>query len=69
MEVLESAINRGIRNVWIQQKSDTPQVLEKARQHGIDLIYGECIMMHTDPTSGVHKFHKTIRRFFGMLPK
>jgi uncharacterized protein len=69
MEVLKDAINRGIRNVWIQLKSDTPKVLEKARQHGIDLVYGECIIMHIEPTRGFHKFHKSLRRFFGKMPK
>jgi uncharacterized protein len=69
MEVLEGAINRGIRNVWIQQKSDTPQVLEKARQHGIELVHGECIMMHAEPSKGFHHFHKAVRRFFGRMPK
>jgi predicted CoA-binding protein len=58
------AISRGIKKVWIQQGSETAEVLKTARQAGITVISGKCILMYADP-SGVHKFHRRINKLFG----
>lgn len=65
---VENAIHHGIKNLWIQQGAETPEALEIAREHGANIVYGRCIMMHTDPT-GVHKFHKFLSKLFGAYPK
>ncbi len=68
-EILRQAIKRDIKNIWIQQGSGTKEDIETAKQNGINVISGECILMAVEPVKGVHKFHKVIAQFFGMYPR
>jgi len=67
--LVAEAIAKGIDNIWIQQMSETPEAIEVAGAHPVNLITKECILMHVDPVEGVHKVHRSIRRFFGLFPK
>lgn len=67
--VISEALKKGIDNIWIQQGCVTPEALELVKNQKINLVAGECILLHTEPVSGVHKFHRTIKRIFGMMPK
>ena len=67
--VVEQAIRKGIRHIWIQQKSDSPEAIKLAEDNHIDLVTGECIYMHSEPVNSVHKFHRSLRKFFGMFPR
>jgi len=69
VQILRDAIEKGIRNVWIQQKSDTPEAINLAKEKGVNLIYGECIIMFLSPSESFHKFHRFIRRLFGGMPR
>jgi len=66
--VIQQAIDKGIKNVWIQQQSETPEALKLANDNGINLIHHQCIFMFTQPT-GIHRFHHSIKKVFGSLPK
>jgi uncharacterized protein len=66
--VVQDALDRGIRNIWIQQASDTPEALALLRGKDVNLITRQCILMHYKPDS-FHKFHRNLKRFFGGLPK
>lgn len=66
--VMQQAIDKGIKNVWIQQESETPDALELTRGIGMNVIHHQCIFMFTQPT-GIHKFHHGLKKFFGGLPK
>ncbi len=69
-EVVAEAISKGIDNIWIQQMSDTVEAVELAKtQPSLNLIAKECILMHIDPVTGIHKFHRSIKMFFGLYPK
>ncbi|MBU0765130.1 MAG: CoA-binding protein [Bacteroidetes bacterium] len=68
-KVVGDAVGRGIRHIWIQQMSDTPEALETGKAEGINLIYRQCIMMFAPPVQGIHKFHRGIKGFFGRLHK
>jgi len=65
--VIIKAIEKGIGNIWIQQKSDTPAALELCRVNHINLIANQCIFMFSHP-EGMHKFHYGMKRLFGTLP-
>lgn len=65
--IVKEAVSKGIRNIWIHQKSDTPEVLSLARDSGINLIHGECIIMYIKPVAGFHKFHRFLKNLFGGL--
>ncbi len=66
--VAEAAIKKGIPNVWIQQMSETPEVLNLFKERDVNLISKECLLMFYKPHS-IHKFHRAIKKFFGRLPK
>ncbi|MBN2481071.1 MAG: CoA-binding protein [Bacteroidales bacterium] len=67
--VLRDAINKGITNIWVQQMSETADTIRIAKEFNVELIYKKCIYMFAEPVSGVHKFHRTLVRLFGRLPK
>ena len=66
--VIRDAKERGIKQIWIQQMADSKEALEELKNTEINLITGECILMHYKPNS-IHKFHKSLRKFFGLFPK
>ncbi len=68
-DVVSDAIAKGIDSIWIQQMSDTPEAIELARSRPLNLITRECILMHVEPVTGVHKFHRSIKRLFGLYPR
>jgi hypothetical protein len=68
-KVIEEAAKRGIKKIWIQQMSDTPEALEIAKEAQMDVIHGKCMMMFAQPVKGVHKFHRGLVSLFGRLPK
>lgn len=67
-KVVQDSLARGIKNIWIQQSSDTPESLALLEGKDVNLITKQCILMHHKP-SGFHKFHRSIKQFFGGLPK
>ncbi len=69
MQVVKEALEKGIDNIWIQQMSETREVLDYLKDKELTLVFKECIMMWTEPVRSIHKFHRSIRNFFGMLPK
>lgn len=68
-KVLRKAIQKGIKNIWVQQMSETQETLKIAEEYQREIIFGKCIFMFAEPVNGFHKFHKTLVRLFGGLPK
>ncbi len=66
--VVTEAKQKGIKNIWIQQSSDTPEAVKELEGSDINFITGECILMHYKPNS-FHKFHRAINKLFGIFPK
>jgi predicted CoA-binding protein len=64
---IREAAAAGVRRVWLQQGSESPQVLSECSQLGINVISGECILMFARPT-GVHKAHRWVWGLLGKLP-
>ena len=67
MEVLEQASNLGIKNVWVQQQADTPELLENGRKLGLNIVTGKCILMYAPPVRSFHRWHRALMRLFGQL--
>lgn len=66
--VVREAKEKGIKNIWIQQMADSKDALNELAGSDISYISGECILMHYKPHS-IHKFHGSIKKFFGLFPK
>lgn len=68
-KLLREAISKGIKNIWIQQMSETPESMKIASEAQKEIILGKCVFMFAEPVKGVHKFHRSLVKFFGGLPK
>ena len=68
-ESVRQSLDRGIRNIWIQQRSDTSEALEMVKDHEVNLIHNKCILMFAEPVKGPHAFHRFLNRLFGSYPK
>lgn len=69
MGVVREAVAKGIDNIWIQQMSETKEVMDFLKDKPVKLVTRECILMWIEPIKSIHKFHRTIRKIFGLLPK
>lgn len=67
--IVAEAIAKGIDNIWIQQFSDTPEAIDFAVSHKVNLVTKQCILMYIEPVKGIHRFHRAIKKLFGTLPK
>lgn len=68
-EILRTAIKKGINNIWVQQSSETNETLQIAEEYEKEIIYNKCVFMFAQPVAGFHKFHRTLVKIFGKLPK
>jgi predicted CoA-binding protein len=68
-DIVAEAMAKGIDNIWIQQMSETPEAIALTNTKSVNLITHECILMHLDPVTGIHKFHRSIKKLFGLFPK
>ncbi len=66
---VRQALDKGIRHIWIQQRSDTTEALELLKETDVNLIYNQCILMYAPPVKGAHKFHRFLNRLFGKYPR
>ena len=66
---VKQSLDRGIRNIWIQRRSDTSEALELLKDQDVDLIHNKCILMFVEPVKGPHAFHRFLNRLFGSYPK
>lgn len=66
--VVREAKEKGIKQIWIQQSSDSKEARDELNGSDISYITGQCILMHYKPHS-IHKFHGNIKKFFGSFPK
>jgi predicted CoA-binding protein len=66
--VVKEAVEKGIKEIWIQQMADSKEALVQLKGSDINYIIGECILMHYKPQS-IHKFHGNLKKFFRMFPK
>jgi predicted CoA-binding protein len=66
--VIKEAKEKGIRNIWIQQMSESKEVLQELAGSEINYISGHCILMFYKPHS-IHKFHRALKKLFGGYPK
>jgi len=64
---IRSAAAVGIHHIWLQQGSESPEVLNACHELGVNVISGECILMFAKP-AGYHNVHRWINGFLGKLP-
>jgi predicted CoA-binding protein len=56
-----------MKNVWLQQGSESSEVLAQAKQLGMSVISGKCILMYAPPVRSWHGFHRIVMKLIGQL--
>ena len=67
--VVQLANEKGIKNVWLQQGAQSETAIQYCKDHDINVVYNECILMYAQPVKSFHKVHHFVWRVFGKLPK
>jgi predicted CoA-binding protein len=66
-QVLKEAAAAGLRNVWVQQGGESPELIQMGEQLKLNLVTGKCILMYAKPVRGYHTIHRFIARAIGQL--
>lgn len=65
LSIVKAAEGKGIKNIWMQQGSQSAEAIAFCQEKGMNLIYKECLMMYCEPVESIHKFHRGIKKLFG----
>lgn len=68
-DIVQTAHDLGIKNIWMQQGSQSKSAIQFCNENKINAVYGECIMMFVDPVKSIHRFHRFINKLIGKYPK
>jgi uncharacterized protein len=67
--VIKEAVEIGIKNIWMQQGSESDETINYCKENNINVIHNECVLMFMEPVGSVHKFHRFLWSLLGKLPK
>ncbi|MBK8944792.1 MAG: CoA-binding protein [Ignavibacteriae bacterium] len=68
LSIVNEANSIGVKNIWMQQGSETDEAINYCKENGINEIHKECILMFVEPVNSIHSFHKWIWKILGKLP-
>jgi uncharacterized protein len=67
LTVLREAAAIGLKNVWLQQGAESPEVLALAQELGLNLVAKKCVLMYAPPVRSFHGWHRGFAQLFGQL--
>lgn len=67
--IISEAATKGIKNIWIQQGSHTEKSENLCKDKFDNIVINKCVFMFAEPVESIHRFHRTIVKFFGKYPK
>lgn len=67
-KLVGEAAAAGIRRVWLQQGACSEEAVKVAREKGVSLVHGHCLLMFLPGISGFHRFHRALWKLLGKLP-
>ena len=67
--VVQQAKELDIKNIWMQQGSQSDSSIKFCKENKMNVVYGECIMMFVEPVKSIHSFHRFIKKLVGKYPK
>lgn len=68
-QIVKEAHNLGVKNIWLQPGAESDTAIAFCESSGLNVIHGECILMHAAPVESIHKVHRFINKIFGKLPR
>ena len=66
-QVVREAAQAGFTKIWLQQGAESPEALAAAREVGVTLVTGKCILMYAPPVTSIHGWHRAFAKLFGQL--
>jgi uncharacterized protein len=66
-DVLREAAAVGIRNVWVQQGGESPELIAIGEELKLNMVTGKCILMYAQPVRSYHLVHRFVTRLGGQL--
>lgn len=67
-KLVGEAAAAGIPRVWLQQGAESEEASALARERGVALVRGHCLLMFLPGAKGIHGFHRVLWRLLGRLP-
>lgn len=67
LQILRQAAEFGVKNVWLQQQTESPEAISLGQQLGMNLVSGKCIFIYAPPVRSYHAWHRGFMRVFGRL--
>lgn len=64
-DVLREAAQLGLKNIWLQQGAESAEVLQIAKELGLNPVVKKCILMYAPPVQSFHTFHRFFAKLFG----
>lgn len=64
-DVVAAALDKGLKNIWIHQMTDTPEAVELVAKAGGHVFTGGCAVMYNAPTASPHALHRGIWKLIG----
>ncbi|PLX05253.1 MAG: hypothetical protein C0594_07970 [Marinilabiliales bacterium] len=68
-KLLDEIVQSNIDHIWIQQMSETQNIIDTLSATNKNFIYKQCLFMFMEPVKGIHSFHRGLKSLFGKLPK
>ena len=68
-KVIHQAMAMGIKQIWMQQGSESDSAIQICKENNTNVIYGECILMFAEPVSIPHRIHRWVWGIIGKLPQ
>lgn len=67
--VVRDAIAAGIRRIWLQQGAESDEAVRLARQAGVSVVAGHCLLMFAEPVDWWgHRLHHWVLKIGRKLP-
>ena len=63
--IVRQVAGMGIQHLWFQQGADSPELVSLAKELGLNVVSGKCILMYEEPVKSIHSFHRFFAKVFG----
>ncbi len=67
-KAVREAAAAGVRHLWLQPGAETAEAIRAGQEPGLNLVAGECILMHLPPVRLPHALHRWVWGALGKLP-
>lgn len=65
--LMREAAGIGLRNVWLQQGAETPELLALGQELHLNLVSKKCVLMYAPPVRSYHGWHRGFTKLVGQL--